>query len=216
MQQTSNRPGAWLRRSIRRVQVVASASILGLGALWAAEPGAEPVAKGSRTDVEKVAGTDPDRCIASGVGREMCRWKLAGALYRSNAATPAEKPGGVYLLCDRPLDPDSEEKSSCSVHDRTPGARDLPAVSATPGETAENPLDGAETLSDLSRLMGDIPDSCSAGPGIQACVWSVSELAAKRLEIDDVAAVYDFELSCALPLDGHERGRDSCILRTIE
>ena len=55
----------------------------------AAEPGAEPVAKGSRTDVEKVAGTDPDRCIASGVGREMCRWKLAGALYRSNAATPA-------------------------------------------------------------------------------------------------------------------------------
>ena len=216
MRQASNRRAIWLPRSYGGLRAGIAATVVGLGALWVAQAGAEPVSEGTRADVEKVAGTKPDRCIASGVGREMCRWKLAGALYRSNAVTPTEKPKGVYLLCDRPLDPSSEEKASCSVHDRTPGARDLPAVSSAPGETPANPLDGAQSLRDLSRLMGDIPDSCSAGPGIQACVWRVTELAARRLHIDDVASVWDFELSCALPLDGGVRGRDSCVLRTVE
>jgi hypothetical protein len=188
----------------------------------------------SRVEVERFAGGSPDRCVFSAPDREMCRWRIEGRVIRAGGTGESSVASGVNLLCELPIDPASPETGFCNVHALEPGAAarlaqteglaSLPPVSAAHPEPIAAPLDPlalavalseARTLRDLSRLLGDIPESCRTGAGVQTCRWELSEgSVGEMLFASAPGMARPVELLCRLPLDGSARPAESCLVKS--
>ncbi len=211
--------------------------VAGLGLLaWTVAPasGEARSMSASRMELESFAGSSPDRCVYSAPDRELCRWRVEGRVIRAGRTDGPGVVSGVNLVCELPIDPRSLETGSCNVHALEPGAvarlaqsegmDRLPPVSAARPETLVTPIDPlavavalseARTLRDLSKLLGDIPESCLTGAGVQTCRWQISEgSVGEMLFASAPEMARAVELLCRLPLDGSARSAESCLVKS--
>jgi len=187
-------------------------------------------ARTTRAEISEYAGGEAERCVFSAPDLELCSWRLgpedpAWASQASAVATDGE----VNLVCELPIDGSPRAPGSCRPHARaaqtaTAGRGELPAVSA-PGtlearREAEQRLARAATLRELAHAVGDAPDRCRTGAGVQTCEWNLAEgvagyaLVAALVDAADPGAAV--RLSCVLPLDGSTREARACSAAPLE
>jgi hypothetical protein len=76
---------------------------------------------------------------------------------------------------------------------------------------AARQLAEARTIQDLSHLVGDVPEDCLTGRGVQTCRWRIAAGEA-GYGIFVAGAGGTVELRCRLPLDGSDRPAESCLV----
>lgn len=172
--------------------------------------------RGHRAELVRFAGGAPDRCVYASPGRELCRWRLAGSVVRPSGTSVAGGP--VNLVCELPSDVLSDQPGSCFVRAQMASeeADGLPPVSAAAdpvrrASLAATILAEARTVTELSLIVGDAPDSCHTIFGAQLCRWKLDVGRAAR---DRLSALTPgdgpLELRCLLPLEAVERMNQSC------
>ena len=199
-------------------------SALAVGAVATTGGGQEAWA--SETQVAAFAGGDAERCVPAAPGQRLCSWHIPGQLIEG---ADASKVGdGVNMICRLPVG-DRVAAGPCRVHARgvppTPVVK-LPAVSAAP--VAEAPearlpelaegvklLAGARTVTELSHLVGALPEACSpaARTDKQSCQWRLDAgtQAQERLSVLSPSG-RAVALRCVIAADGSDRGPNSCTL----
>jgi hypothetical protein len=179
-------------------------------------------ASATKVELSEFAGREPERCVFSAPSLELCSWRL-GETDRGWAvlAQPLGARNDLNLVCEIPIDGSPRAQGSCTGHALV--AAQLPAVSAGAGadearrEAAEQRLAAALTVRDLSDLLGDAPDKCLTGMGVQTCAWSVSEGAAGYAMVAALSTQPGaLELRCLVPLDGSPRASDSCTVKAVD
>ena len=208
--------------------LVGAGAIL-FGVLAQAEPTASPAKKHgafdswlSEAELARLAGAAPGRCVHAGPGRKLCGWSLSGRLLRPGGTAAEARAEVVELICELPVEPAGDGRGPCRTHargDRTRATADvvshgLPHVSAR-GPAADRErvwqqLSTARTVTELSHLVGTVPDSCRVQlrSDHQRCEWRLAAddgLLAALAPVDGIGV-----LRCALPLDGSERDPTSC------
>lgn len=182
----------------------------------------------TKQELSEFAERSPERCVYSAPELELCTWKVEkGARGWSLLARPLLAGGDLNLVCELPIDGSPRADDSCEAHARpaqemaTRG--DLPSVSAgtrvaPDPRKAQQRLVAARTLRELSNLVGDVPDRCRTGAGVQICEWSVSEGQPAHALIAAAVSVPEgaIALRCVLPLDGGVREAESCSAAPVE
>jgi len=175
----------------------------------------------SESELTKLTGAEPARCVYAGPDRKLCGWSISGRLLRANGTDAEALAERVELICELPVTPalaENDGRGPCRTHAvglRSDEKRtELPHVSATGGpaerEAVWRRLSAARNVTALSHLIGDVPDSCRVRllSGQQRCEWKLPE--DHRL----LAALAPEEgrgvLHCSLPLDGSDREPTSC------
>jgi hypothetical protein len=222
--------------STRGIACIAGALALILSTASAdAEPGAGDLldAQRTRAALESFIGRPPAHCIASGAGLDLCEWRLGNRdpAWASLAAA-IDTAYRLNVLCEIPSDGSARAQGSCSVHPRRsersgwavpnlhPNRRGESTVSERRAARerlalrAEAALAKAETLIEISRLVGAAPDQCrSQGPGTRTCLWrATSQTQGHAILAAGIAAPKrkKVRLECRLPADGSARRADSC------
>jgi len=196
----------------RGLTLALAALVVSLAAPAAAEPGF----LASQEEAQALAGDEAPTCFSLTPDRQVCRWRIDGLLVQSGDRADSS---GVNLVCRLPKDA-AEGIGSCVAHTRAKLPEStLPAVSAPGPEIVNSLRDGliqrrlgtAGDLNELSHLVGDVPDTCSAEGATQTCRWNlpVGSLAHARLasQADSRRPV---TLRCELPIAGYQRNEDSC------
>jgi hypothetical protein len=212
----------------------AHAVALGGAATDARARGADALAaQATRAELDAFLGQPPALCVASDAGLELCEWRLSS---RDPAWTSLAASIGtdsrVNVLCEIPGGGAARAPGSCSVHPRRSARRgwEIPNLVVRKGSNqsradrraarerlvrrAEAMLAEAETLVELSRLVGAAPDQCRGlESGTRSCLWratsrteghgmlAASILAPQRKKV---------RLECRLPAGGAPRGAGSC------
>ena len=212
----------------RRWGAGAAMSVLALGCGSGAPGGDASIeARTTKAEISELAGGDPARCVFSAPGLELCSWRIEAGSEAWTGLASAEGAGDLNLVCELPIDGSPRAADSCLAHLRVERAAErgaaLPPVGA-PGSLesrrdSERRLGQAPTLRALAHLVGDAPDRCRTGLGVQTCEWGLPEgIAGYTL----VAALADdgsgeaVELRCVVPLDGSARAADSCGATWVE
>jgi hypothetical protein len=177
--------------------------------------------RATKTEISELAGNDAARCVFSAPGLELCGWRIEAGSPAWTSLASASGGGDLNLLCELPIDGTPRAEDSCRAHPRTEqsaSAESLPPVGAAgtleSHRLAEQRIGEALMLRDLSHLVGDVPDRCKTGLGVQTCEWSLQEgIAGYQL----VAALVEasgsgdsVQLRCVIPLDGSARSAESC------
>lgn len=136
----------------------------------------------TKIEVVRFLSKAPGICVPSRRGFELCSWRAIErdrAAWHQLAASIGTRDR-LNLLCEFPDDRAPRAPGSCSLHPRRSKEFEAsPEASAALGATPENAaaatLNAAGSLIEVSKLVGDAPDSCSAtGPSASLCVWRVS------------------------------------------
>lgn len=170
--------------------------------------------RATRAKVQRMLGAPPIRCTSSTPERWLCTWRVEpGDAAHSLLAAGQALEHPIHFLCSFPAWMGSAP-GRCTSHRAIPlRPSGTPAqVEPTQGRLAREAIDSARTIESLSRLIGAGPDDCRQRNSEQwVCYWSVepndpgySTLGAL------VEAAGAARLICLLPLDGGERGEDSC------
>ena len=179
-------------------------------------------ASATKVELSEFAGREPERCVFSAPSLELCSWRL----HESDRgwavlAEPLGARSDVNLVCEIPINGSPRAEGSCTGHAH--GAGKLPAVSAPVGaagahrEAAAQQLAAASTVRELSDLLGDAPDKCLTGMGMQTCAWSLTEdVAGYALVAALATSPGPLELRCRVPLDGGPRASDSCTVHEVD
>jgi len=216
---------------------LAPAALLAV-ACASAPPDAPPLADFEaaerKGDIVRLTGMPPTRCTWSAPDVELCTWRLANrdSAWWTLAPTVATKYQ-VNLVCEFPTD-GSAAARACAVFprkslpvavlpqvaSRSAWAASEPHAPEPPREPsagdsrneAQRQLDEAETVGQMTALVGDVPDLCeAASDGRHFCVWSAGH---QSQGYELLAATIDtrkrVQLSCAFPSDGGPRASGSC------
>lgn len=215
----------------RTAGVAAAAVALGCaGPPPDAPPLAEFEAAERKQDIVRLTGLAPARCGWSRPGMELCTWRLAN---RNSAWwTLAPTVGTEYqvnLVCEFPSD-GSPRARACNVYPRksrsvtrTPSvasagasseaAQPSPELGAEEARSeAQRQLDAAETVAQMTALVGDAPDRCAtAADGEQRCFWTAgNQTLGYELLAATIGASKRVQLDCSFPGDGGPRAPGSC------
>ena len=228
--QTPGRPGAWtkLRPGSKLGIGIGLGSVLlaAIGGIaFAGSDGGSRELRAVLTDLVQFAGGEPERCVFAGPDRQICRWEMEGRLLTGDSSQNSSKDSHrdsnnasssnrVHLICETRIGeaaPGADD-GACSVYPVL--AEEIRSADAT-GTTARRDtaqrLVEARTVTELSDLVGDIPDDCATGTGTQLCQWRLDESTIGRLQLQQLAeTVAPVHLRCELPLDGEPRAVGSC------
>ncbi len=186
-----------------------------------------------KQQLSQFVGVVPSLCLPSTRTTELCEWRAnaraAGWRVMANAIGTGDR---LNLICELPVSGEPRAPGSCTIHPRrsnryswklpsTAGTRRSARSSETQSvvrerhrNTASQWMAEANTLPQLSRLMGAIPDECTpSDTGTQYCTWRMNShtfghgtlvvwIGAKKSK--------KIRLHCVLPSDGSPRAPDSC------
>ena len=190
-------------------------------------------AQRTRAELDVLFGRPPASCVAVGAGLSLCQWWLGDRDPAwASLARSIDTSARVNVLCVVPDDGGARAPGSCTVHPRRsqrqgwevpnlhpprrgdPPLEDRRAARERLALRAEAELAQAETLLELSRLVGAAPDQClSPQPAIRSCVWHATSrteghgMLAARIAAPKRKKV---RLECRLPADGAPRSAESC------
>ena len=183
-------------------------------------------------------GVEPQRCIEGSESTQLCAWELTSQQERWDAiADMLGTSARVSVVCAIPKDENEPRmKGSCSASPRKSNrdifkyARGTASEEQVVDRTKERALmqkyeivanawlEGARTLTSMTRLMGTLPDRCKNVEGEQRrCVWRLDKknmghgTAAMSIGASLRGRV---RLDCAFPRNGGPRGDESCTVET--
>jgi len=166
----------------------------------------------SREGVQLMLGVSPLRCITSAPGRQLCTWRVRpGEQGYELLAVGRGGNRAVHFLCDF-AESSSAGRSHCTSHRAIPlvamdedGAIEADAL-------AHEALDAARTLEAISRLLGAGPEDCiQRDANDWVCYWRTTSADPGHATLGPLGADdLPVRLTCLLPLEGGERGDDSC------
>lgn len=187
-----------------------------------------------RDQLSEFVGMLPEGCLRSSLDTDLCQWSAGNQLPGWRPMAEAIGTGDrVNLVCELPSSGAARAPGSCSIHPRrsnryswkVPVGRKTksgPASTRSASEARERNreianswIEQAGTLTELSRLMGAVPESCvlQADGSEQACLWRTDDQTfghgtlAAWLEASKSKKI---RLHCRLPVDGSPRAQASC------
>ena len=166
----------------------------------------------SREGVQLMLGVSPLRCITSAPGRQLCSWRVRPG-EQGYELLAVGRGGGraLHIVCDF-AESRSAGRSHCTSHRAIPlAARDGEgAIEAD--ALAQESLDAARTLEAISRLLGAGPEDCiQRDANDWVCYWRTTSADPGHATLGPLGADdLPVRLTCLLPLEGGERGDDSC------
>jgi len=173
-------------------------------------------------------GTGPERCVPFFEESLICVWPLSK---RDPGWRPLASALGtgdrLNLVCEFPKNDIPRAEESCSVHaqrsnrkyyrtlnTRKRGQRKIRARrSESRRVEAQQLIDSATTVFELSTLVGDAPDQCDMAGREIFCVWKTDAgtYGHGTLALSIGASFHKkVRLSCALPVDSSPRKLHSC------
>jgi len=177
----------------------------------------------TRAKVQRMLGAPPLRCISSTPERWLCTWRVepdesAYELLASGRAFGSP----IHLLCVF-ASPRHDATGQCTSHRAIP-LRELrrttenedsdgPRKPASQDHLARQAIEAARSLESISQLLGAGPDECRERDDRDwVCYWQAGPndpgfATLGRLAEDPESVA---RLICLLPLDGSDRGEDSC------
>jgi hypothetical protein len=187
-----------------------------------------------RNELSEFVGMLPERCLKSSLDTDLCQWSAGNQLpgWQPMAAAIGTRDR-VNLVCELPSSGAPRAPASCSIHPRRSNrySWSVPTGRKTktgprPSETASQArernrsiantwIEQARTLTELSRLMGAIPESCTlqSDGAEQSCLWRTDDQTfghGTLVAWIDVSKSKKIRFHCRLPLDGSPRGPASC------
>jgi hypothetical protein len=209
MSGTGNSPKSWWLATSLTVSLLALACVSPRPVGPALE---EIQAAKTRGAMLQVTTLEPARCTWSRAGFEICVWKLGnrtGAWYPLSASIGTR--ARVNLICEFPSDGKPSERDCLVLPAASPPTNGSDPVRVA-REEAQRQLDAASTAWQLTQLVGDAPERCSAvDANTQFCVWRAdvhtSGFPVLLAFLESRARV---QLSCTLPADGSPRAHGSC------
>jgi len=212
-----------------KIGIPAGALMLGIGlagsSLATGTVSGELAGNPSPERVTQLLGSTPLRCT-NGLQRRVCTWRVAqeaAAHEELNSKNPGA--GAVQVVCDfatRGVQPETptESASRCSVHlPRPPKNRNRRGPPKLPAPAdATSQIDRARTLTTLSHAIGGGPDDCVQRDTEEwICGWSAHPRDPAHSMLSRLAdTTGPARLVCRLPLEGGDRGLDSCRALEIE
>lgn len=172
----------------------------------------------SKADVEIFLALEPDMCVPSGPGLELCSWRSIGNQHPSWKALSREvgTRARVNVMCEFSMPDGLRSQEMCTIHAvREKDFYQYEGSRRT--REATKILAEARTIGELSRLVGDIPNRCVAAEQYQQrCVWLLTGRTEGRAVLVATIRRYDTlaRLTCRLPLDGSPRTGDSCVVES--
>ena len=167
----------------------------------------------TRPKVQRMLGGPPDRCTSSSPELWVCTWVVApDADAYALLAAGAENGRPIHFVCRFP-EPLATAAGQCTSHRSVPlQPTEDDDERAAQDELARRAIDEARTLEALSLLLGAGPDDClQRDERDWVCYWRT---APEDPGFITLGALTDGEgaarLICLLPLDGGERGEESC------
>jgi hypothetical protein len=168
----------------------------------------------TRGEMLRVTTLEPARCTWSRVGFEICVWKLGdrnGAWYPLKESIDTRYR--VNLICEFPADGKPTERDCLVVPAAAPpttgsGKRRVRVSAAE----AQGQLDAAGTVWQVTQLVGDSPQRCSAvDANTQFCVWKADgHTSGFGVLVKLLESRARVQLSCTFPADGSARAPGSC------
>lgn len=242
MEQTDRQP-ARTRRVNGLLLVAVLASLLGLPVIVGAkttEPSLPPpeyrAAVNSqlgpapdREAVSALIGTQPVKCLDASSDAQLCEWRLFDQTRGWQSLARAIKTRSrIVLLCELPRDGSRRAADACSAHPQAsnkgqfslgPGRKSSTRVNprklrAQYQELAEGWVERAKTFTQLSRLMGALPDACwDNSAEEQTCHWATNNRIyghGTLVTWIQVSQGKRVRLTCLLARSGAPRGSSSC------
>lgn len=217
--------------------LVAAAAVLGLMAGAAhsdpEDPAAAPVsaeellhAHQTRAELSYFMGVQPFDCAQTSDSHRICTWS-ASRRQKSWALLAPTLPtrDRVNLVCELPSVEGPRSPDSCSLHPRRSN-RTLWRGVTDPGEEAEGKMSGQEltaaarglvdrarTALELSRLVGQGPESCVLDQLVRRCLWRTTHRTEGHgtLAMAIGASVHKkVRMECWLPAEGGPRRLETC------
>ncbi len=176
----------------------------------------------------------PNVCIQVSSTTELCDWILerSDAGWRPLAAA-ISSDDRILVLCEIPLGSSPREADSCTAHPRRSNRKEFKTGSRHnaarhskyaikhPGsrqrqlsEMANQAIDDAQTIVELSRLVGQAPSHCTdKRDGDLICVWKAT---ARSYGHGTLAVAIrapfskKLRMQCVVPSNGHPRAPGSC------
>ena len=177
--------------------------------------------------IETYLGSYPDNCEQATLTTEVCLWELGDQDSAWNLlAEGIEATGQIGLICEFPTDESERDPGSCSVHPRVSN-RDYFYFSVRRSdpkrlilakrykEYAISLLAGARTISQLSALVGDVPQ-CYPRADFFYCRWKADRRTyghGTLAQSIDAPFRKRVKLICKLPSSGEPRDPKSCQVR---
>ena len=187
----------------------------------------------TRAEVDAFAGREPERCMESKPGFEVCEWWL---MDRDPGWQPLaqaiETRARIALVCELPVDGGAREAFSCGAYPRASNRNRWEVKQRDRGrrrrateinrdikhnhQRAIVQLDSARTLASLSGLVGAIPDECTPkGDGQLSCLWRTARRTWGHGTLaTSIQAPYrkKVRMRCTVPSDGSRRLENSCLV----
>jgi hypothetical protein len=161
-------------------------------------------------------------CHPTGPDQEVCTWKLGSRQDRWDqlaGAVPTHER--IHLVCFFPLAGGERAADSCTVFaavrrlDGTPRSSDRNGPAWVKFREAQQArLDAAQTLVEMSTLMGSGPDLCVLlDPKRRRCQWRAGSSTPGYLVLRAIYGTRQrIRMNCTFPTDGGPREPDSCEL----
>jgi hypothetical protein len=178
----------------------------------AGPPLAEIQAAKTRGAMIQATTLEPARCTWSRAGFEICVWKLGN---RNGAWYPLSESIGtryrVNLICEFPSDGKPTERDCLVLPAASPPTTGGDPVRVA-REEAQRQLDAASTAWQVTQLVGDAPERCSAvDANAQFCVWRADvHTVGFPILLAFLESRARVQLSCSFPTDGSPRAPGSC------
>ncbi len=183
-------------------------------------------------ELSDFVGLPPLRCIQNSAETRLCEWQAgtrdAGWKPMAQAISTSDR---VNLICELYLSGAPREPNSCTVHPRRSNraswdraarrtgrgaqtASERAKVEAGNRRTTDQWMTQADTMLLMSRLMGALPNECTAhSESEQVCTWRTTSQTFGHGTLAvwiDVSKSKKIRLHCILPADGSPRTPGSC------
>lgn len=161
-------------------------------------------------------------CHPSGPDHEVCTWKLGSRQERwKDLAGTVPTSERIHLVCFFPLEGGERAPGSCTVFasvrrlEGTPKSRDRDGAEWVKFREAQKAhLDAAQTIVEMSALMGSGPDLCVLlDPERRRCQWRAGSSTPGYLVLRAIFGTRQrIRMNCTFPTDGSARSPGSCEL----
>lgn len=180
----------------------------------------------TRDEISHRIGLPPAGCVSLLPDGEACEWRVdARHAFYPELRRQLPVRDRIGVICALPADGGTLAPGACSLHQRRSNrSRVSPPAQTKPGQSRSKLLaslrsreqariDAAQTLLEMSRTLGQLPEGCRARDGENDCEWRLSNTSYGHGTVALLVRAgmhQKVRWSCRFPNDGSPRGSESC------